>query len=238
MGDSAVIDLVSYKVKGTTKIWAGSQVAINSSGYLVPASAAATQIVVGRAEETVDNLLGADGAVECEVRRGTFSWANAGGGEALAATDVEKVCYAVDDQTVGKTNAGGTLSVAGIVKRVETGKVWVETTSVVAVNSASTQTAFVDITDSTGLSGSHDDTLAATPPLTAPSAYTAHSSGATPVTSAAATDLDTTAAAVANVRLRLADTITQLAITNQNISDLAQKVKEIRTALIAAGIIA
>ncbi len=100
------------------------------------------------------------------------------------------------------------------------------------------QAAIVALTDSTGVSGSHDDTLADGLNAVAPAAYTAHSAGATPVTSAAATDLDTTAAAVANLRSVLATVVSDLAIQNQNDSDLAQKILEIRTALIAAGIIA
>ena len=43
----------------------------------------------------------------------------------------------------------------------------------------------------------------------APTAYSAHSSGATPVTSNAATDLDTTAAAVATLRSEVATLTTK-----------------------------
>lgn len=109
------------------------------------------------------------------------------------------------------------------------------------------QGAIVALTDSTGSSGTHDDTLADGLTATAPAAitdYTAHSAGATPVTSAAATDLDTTAAALATLvdevtalRLVVNACVTDLTVQNQNDSDLAQKILEIRTALIAAGII-
>jgi predicted RecA/RadA family phage recombinase len=99
------------------------------------------------------------------------------------------------------------------------------------------QAAVVVLTDSTGVSGSHDDTIADGLTSVAPAAYSAHASGATPVTSAAATDLDTTAAAVANLRSVVATLVTDVTVQNQNDSDLAQKIIEIRAALIAAGIL-
>lgn len=100
------------------------------------------------------------------------------------------------------------------------------------------QAAIVALTDSTGGSGTHDDTLADGLTSVAPAAYTAHVAGGVPVTSNAATDLDTTAAAVANLRGVVATLVTDVTVQNQNDSDLAQKIAEIRTALIAFGIIA
>lgn len=109
------------------------------------------------------------------------------------------------------------------------------------------QGAIAALTDNTGVSGSHDDTLADGLTATAPAAitaYTAHASGSTTVTSNAATDLDTTAAALATLedevtalQVTVAACVTDLAVQNQNDSDLAQKILEIRTALIAAGIL-
>lgn len=109
------------------------------------------------------------------------------------------------------------------------------------------QAAIVALTDSTGVSGSHDDTIADGLTATAPASiteYTPHASGGTTVTSNAATDLDTTAAAlntlvdeVQALQVTVAACVTDLAVQNQNDSDLAQKILEIRTALINAGII-
>jgi hypothetical protein len=76
----------------------------------------------------------------------------------------------------------------------------------------------VDLTDSTGLSGSHNDTLAAVTTFTPSVAW----NGSSVYPSAA----DATAIATA---------ITTL---NQNASDSAQKIKEIIAVLIAKGIIA
>ena len=95
----------------------------------------------------------------------------------------------------------------------------------------------VSLTDSTGVSGSHDDTLADGLTASAPAAitdYTAHASGGTTVTSAGATDLDSTAAALAllvdevtALTAVVDDVVTDLGVQNQNDSDLAQKVIEL-----------
>jgi predicted RecA/RadA family phage recombinase len=93
-------------------------------------------------------------------------------------------------------------------------------TGVVRLNGSSPSTAegpqaaIVALTDSTGLSGTHDDTLAAT---SVPAAITG---GESP------TEAEHNA-------LRAV-----VEVMAQNASDIAQKVLEIRTALIAAGIIA
>jgi hypothetical protein len=106
----------------------------------------------------------------------------------------------------------------------------------------------VALTDSTGDSGTHNDTLADGLTATAPASitnYTAHASGAVAVTSNAATDLDTTAAALATLenevtalRVTVAACVTDLGVQNQNDSDLAQKINELRTAMIDAGVMA
>ena len=79
------------------------------------------------------------------------------------------------------------------------------------------------ITDRTGVHGSHNDTVAAFVALTN---YSAHSSGGTTVTSNAATDLDTTAAALATLEN---ECTAAFGVVNQNVSDLAQKIIEIVT---------
>lgn len=95
------------------------------------------------------------------------------------------------------------------------------------------------LTDSTGDSVTHDDTLADGLTATAPAAiteYTAHAAGGVAVTSAGATDLDSTAAAlntlvdeVQALQLTVAACVTDLTVQNQNDSDLGQKVIELVT---------
>jgi len=107
------------------------------------------------------------------------------------------------------------------------------------------QAAIVVLTDSTGGSGTHDDTLAdgltATTP-SAPAAYAAVTDMTNPVTK---TEGETMSAALAALRAEVAALttvvaacVTDLTVQNQNDSDLAQKILEIRTALIAAGVLA
>ncbi len=107
------------------------------------------------------------------------------------------------------------------------------------------QGAIVALTDSTGVSGSHDDTLADGLTATAPATitdYTAVVNMTNPVTK---TEGETLSAALATLesevtalRATVAACVTDLGVQNQNDSDLAQKILEIRTALIAAGTVA
>ena len=67
----------------------------------------------------------------------------------------------------------------------------------------------------------------------APTAYTAHASGATTVTSNAATDLDTTAAALATLRGEVATYETAISALIVDVADLRSRQGEDRTAIIA-----
>ena len=82
-------------------------------------------IADGRFEETVDNTGGADGAVKVVVRKGTFRFANSAAGDAVARTEIGKTVYLVDNQTVAKTDGGGTRSPAGKVFDVDAQGVWI-----------------------------------------------------------------------------------------------------------------
>lgn len=109
----------------SVKVFAGSIVMRNAAGYLTKGATATGGIAVGRAEATVDNSGGAAGAQVLEYRRGIFAYANSGGGDLIAQADVGNLCYLVDDQTVAKTDGGGTRSRAGIVDGIEGGHIWV-----------------------------------------------------------------------------------------------------------------
>ena len=112
-------------IAAAKKIFAGSLVAANATGYATPGAVAATLTYLGRAEETVDNT-GADGALSVLVRRGkAFKFANSAA-DAVTQASMGKVCYIEDDQTVSATSATGARSAAGIVIGVEAGGVWVQ----------------------------------------------------------------------------------------------------------------
>ena len=80
--------------------------------------------MLGCAEQTVVNA-GADGAKSVLAKRGVFKFFNAAA-DAVAAGDVGKDCYILDDQTVAKTNPNSTRAVAGIVQEVDADGVWVD----------------------------------------------------------------------------------------------------------------
>jgi hypothetical protein len=111
-------------VKGATKIFDGSLVALDANGFAVPGDNVAGLTAAGRAEEYVDNSAGADGAVKVRVRRGVFKWNNDANAP-VTAKDVMKNCYILDDETVTATAVD--TSVAGKVIGLEDDEVLVET---------------------------------------------------------------------------------------------------------------
>jgi hypothetical protein len=108
------------------KIYAGALVMRSATGYATPGAAATGCVGLGRAAEQVDNTSGADGAKSVNIDRGIFRFANSAAGDAIADADIGKECYIVDDQTVAKTDGGGTRSIAGRIFDVDSSGVWVE----------------------------------------------------------------------------------------------------------------
>jgi hypothetical protein len=117
--------VLNYPVAASTSILNGTQVALNSSGYLVPVTGVPGLVVLGRANQTVDNSTGANGALNCEVEEGVFLWENSASTQAIARAQIGDICYGVDNQTVAKTSASETLSVAGVIQDVVTDGVYV-----------------------------------------------------------------------------------------------------------------
>lgn len=100
------------------KIYTGALVALNSAGKAVPASDTAGLTVIGRAELT------AESGKMVTVKTGCFRFDNSTSTAEIKATEIGKVCYVADDQTVSKT--GGTNNiVAGLVFDVDKKGVWV-----------------------------------------------------------------------------------------------------------------
>lgn len=105
--------------------FAGAIAAVNSSGYAQPGTAAVGLKCVGRFAEYVDNSAGADGDLNVDVENGIFRYENSAAADEITLADVGNIAYIVDDQTVAKTNAGGTRSPAGIIDDVDSAGVWV-----------------------------------------------------------------------------------------------------------------
>lgn len=118
---------VVLPVAANTKIYAGALVVMNtSSGFAAPGSVATTLRGVGVAQAQADNTGGANGAINVNVARGCWRFANSSSTDQITLADVGADCYIVDDQTVAKTNGSATRSVAGKVRDVDAQGVWVE----------------------------------------------------------------------------------------------------------------
>lgn len=116
---------LALPVAASTTIHAGAIVCVNSAGYAVPGSTATTLKAAGVAGKAVRNT-GAAGAERVEVKKGVYCFGNSTSSDAIALTDIGADCYIVDDQTVAKTSATNTRSIAGKVFDVDADGVWVE----------------------------------------------------------------------------------------------------------------
>jgi hypothetical protein len=120
-------EIIVIPVAAGKKIFAGALVAANATGFATPGATAATLTYLGRAEEFVDNSAGADGATTVQIRRGKAFKFKTAAGDPVVQADLGKTCWITDDETVSKTNAGGTTqSAAGKVVGVESDGVWVQ----------------------------------------------------------------------------------------------------------------
>ncbi|RNC91101.1 MAG: hypothetical protein ED558_14190 [Oricola sp.] len=96
-------------------------VAITAAGMAVKPDHADAAVVVGLSEERVDNSTGADGDITVEVEGGVWNIPVA----AATVADIGATVYAVDDNTLQLTNAGGELP-AGILKMIDADGHWVD----------------------------------------------------------------------------------------------------------------
>ncbi len=121
--DGAAIGL---KLAAGTKIDAGNLVAVNADGFAVPASATASLVVMGVAQQSVDNTAGADGDAVVEIyRKQVFCLSNVGAPRGVTQAQVGREVYVVDAVTVDA--GGGPVQIlAGICLGVEPDGVWVE----------------------------------------------------------------------------------------------------------------
>lgn len=117
-------DIVVIGVGAGVRIYAGAMIALNATGFAIPGKTATGLTYAGRAEESVDNTAGADGAVSVKVHRNrAFKWANDG---TVTQASLLKPAYIVDDATVAAGDGTGTRSAAGLVVGIDSDGVWVE----------------------------------------------------------------------------------------------------------------
>ncbi len=113
----------TYPVEAGAVIPAGTIVCLNA-GNATPGAATAGLVAVGISDAWADNTDGVDGALSVDAMLGTFLLANSAT-DALTAADIGADCYVFDNDTVARTDGGGSRPVAGRVRQVEAGGVWV-----------------------------------------------------------------------------------------------------------------
>lgn len=118
-------DIRQGQVAASTKIFAGALVMRNAAGFLIEGQTATGLVGVGRAEEQVDNSAGSNGDKTLDYRPGVYRFLNSAAADEITAAEIGATCYAVDDQTVAKTDGTSSRSPAGIVDHVDTLGVWV-----------------------------------------------------------------------------------------------------------------
>lgn len=111
-----------FPMAASAKVYTGSGVCTNASGYAAPAADIVNFKSQGVALNAVDNSSGANAALNVKVRRrGVFLFAASG----MIAADVGKDVYWSDDQTVALSST--TSIKAGKIVKVESATaVWVD----------------------------------------------------------------------------------------------------------------
>jgi len=105
--------LVSYPVAGTTHIYKGSLVCVNSDGYAVPGADSADYAFVGVAYEETNNTSGSAGDRRVRLlKTGSFVYSK----EDAQQSDLGKLMYLSDDNTVADSTSHSVP--AGIVVEV------------------------------------------------------------------------------------------------------------------------
>lgn len=119
-------DVRTLPVAADTVIPAGVIAAVDAAGRLVNAGASGATRVVGYTQSRANNAGCVAGALMHPAWRGTAGpFASSAGADQIGPADVGAPCYAVDNQTVARTDGGTGRLKAGLVWSVEDGGVYV-----------------------------------------------------------------------------------------------------------------
>lgn len=114
---------MEYSVAANTKIFAGSLVCVNATGYAVPAADTSGYRFAGVAMEQVDNSGGSDGAKVVRLRRaGVFEFDAGSITQDMVGTDM----YAADDHTFDDAAGSNGIKVGRLVKYVSATRGWID----------------------------------------------------------------------------------------------------------------
>ena len=139
---NALGELREGGVAASTLVYAGALLMRNAAGYLIEGQVATGLVGVGRAEERVDNSAGSAGDLTCRYRPGVYRFANSASSDEITIADIGELCWAVDDQTVAKTDGSAARSPAGIVDHVDALGVWVRMDEALTLAAAEAAAAF------------------------------------------------------------------------------------------------
>lgn len=119
--DGPTESIRTYAVAGSTHIFKGSLVGLNSSGYLrAMAAAAATPEFIGLSYEEIDNSSGSDGDLDCRVfTQGDFIFDLSG----VAVTDITAAIYADGSNDVPTLTATANTKIGNAVGLPEANKI-------------------------------------------------------------------------------------------------------------------
>lgn len=115
----------SDPVAAGAKLLGGTIACLDAAGNATPGVTALNLKAIGRVRITADNTGGAAAAINVETEPGRFRFANSAAGDLITKADMQADCFIVDNQTVAKTNGGGTRSIAGKIVDVDAQGVWV-----------------------------------------------------------------------------------------------------------------
>ena len=115
--------LFSLPVAGGVRIFSGSIVCLNSTGYAVPAMAEGDLKFPALALQTVDNREGADGEALVPTERITVGLDYA---VDVTRATIGQTVYLADDHTV--TAVATDMSPAGLLVDIQDGQAWVDLT--------------------------------------------------------------------------------------------------------------
>lgn len=101
-------ELLSLNLAAAAKVEGGKMVAVNATGYAIEGADTANIIIMGVADQTIDNTAGADGAKSVRVRRGKAFLLKNSATNPVTQASVGADVYVEDDETVavaaGPTN--------------------------------------------------------------------------------------------------------------------------------------
>jgi hypothetical protein len=133
-----------YPVATGVKIYAGSLVCVNASGYAAPGANTVNFKLAGMALEQVDNTLGGNGAKKVLVRRtGEYLFKSS----SISQADVGKIMYLVDDQTFDESDPGQGIVCGVLTEYVSATSGWLDIASGVKPSLAAASADALTVSD-------------------------------------------------------------------------------------------